>query len=202
MLGPPKDRRTLPNRLLVGVGQAAARKEGDMKRTLSFSIALFLILCQPLAAQRRSEAVEVKVDRLEPTPVGVSITLRALNSKDAIHMMIGFSEGESIARAMRHQKTARPMTHDLLKSFLERNGWRVQKVLIRDLASGTFLADLTVEKDHETQVYDTRPSDAMAIGLRFDAKIFVSAEVFEQQRKNEEVPQQKVKPSEPETLRL
>lgn len=173
-----------------------------MKRTLSLFVALFSIVCQPLAAQRGSEAVEVKVDRLEPTPVGVSITLRSINSKGAIHMMIGFSEGESIARAMRHQKTARPMTHDLVKSFLDRNGWRVQKVLIRDLAAGTFLADLTVEKDHETQVYDTRPSDAMAIGLRYDAKIFVNEEVFEQQRKNEEAPQQQVKPSEPETLRL
>ena len=97
------------------------------------------------------------------------------------------------------------MSHDLFKSFLDRNGWRVQRVLIRDLKDGTFFADMTVGKDSETQVYDARPSDAMAIGLRFGAKIFVSKRVFEEQKKSdgdEDREDQGVKPSEPETLKL
>ena len=175
-----------------------------MNRNVTLLLVLVLALAASLAAQRRNEAVEVTVEDLVATPVGISITLRAPGSSDRIRMLIGVSEGRSIARAMRNRKSSRPMTHDLFKEFLDRNGWKVQKVLIRDLASGTFLADLTLEKDSETQVYDARPSDAMAIALRFGAKIYVSKHVFEQQRENEERQEKRIKPdsSEPETLRL
>ena len=171
---------------------------------LALAAPLVAPLIAQLTAQRRSENVEVTVEDLVATPVGVSITLRASGSSDRIRMLIGVSEGRSIARAMRGRKSSRPMTHDLFKEFLDRNGWKVQKVLIRDLASGTFLADLTVEKGRETQVYDARPSDAIAIALRFGAKIYVSKHVFDQQRENEERQEKPVKPdsSEPETLRL
>lgn len=156
-----------------------------------------------LRAQRREEGVEVKVENLEATPVGVSITLRAAATRETLQMMIGFAEGQSIARAMQHQKSERPMSHDLFKSFLDRNGWRVQKVLIRDLQGGTFLADLTLENDsdHATQVYDARPSDAMAIGLRYGAKIFVSPQVFEAQKKHQREGEKQIR-SKPDELRL
>ena len=170
---------------------------------MAFGVAALLafsILGRPLLGQQSNGPVEVQVVELEPTPAGVSITLRAVNSRESIHMMIGLAEGESIMQAMHGRETQRPMTHDLLKNVLERNGWKVQKVLIRDLVRGTFRADLTLEKDQETQVYDARPSDAMAIGLRFGAKIFVNGEVFEQQKQYEPRPQ--TKPAEPDRLRL
>ena len=183
-----------------------------MNRNVTLLLVLVLALAAPLVVQltaqrtvqQRSETVEVTVEDLVATPVGVSITLRAPDSSDRIRMLIGVSEGRSIARAMRGRKSSRPMTHDLFKEFLDRNGWKVQKVLIRDLALGTFLADLTLEKDRETQVYDARPSDAMAIALRYGAKIYVSKHVFKQQREDEERQEKRVKPdaSEPETLRL
>ncbi len=154
-----------------------------MKEKVSMFIILFSVFCLPLAAQKHEDPVEVKVENLQATPVGVSLSLRAFNSPDTIHMMIGFPEGQSIARAMHNEMAERPMSHDLFKAFLDRNGWRVQKVLIRELKEGTFLAGSTVEKDHETQVYDARPSDAMAIGIRYGANIFVNPQVFKEQRK-------------------
>ena len=171
-----------------------------MKKRVFLFVGLFYIVAQPLVAQRPNDAVEVKVENLQATPLGVSVTLRAHNSRDRIQMMIGFPEGQSIALAMRHEKGPRPIAHDLFKDFLDRNGWQVQRVVIRALQGGTFLADLTLEKERETQVYDARPSDAMAIGLRYDAKIFVNKEVFEQQKQEEE--REEVKPKEPDTLRL
>ncbi len=172
-----------------------------MNRTVTLLMVCCYSFCLLLNAQRRDEAVEVRVDGLEATPAGVSVTLRASDSRDAVHMMIGFPEGQSIARAMRHEKAERPLSHDLFKAFLERNGWRVQKVLIRDLKNGTFLADLTVEKDHETQVFDARPSDAMAMGLRFGAKIFVNPQVFEEQKKGQSEDEKDLK-SKPDQLKL
>ena len=163
-------------------------KKGNMNRKLTISLlVLWCVSSMVVRAQRRDDGVEVNIDDLEATPVGVSITLRSSDSRETLHMMIGFTEGQSIARAMRHEKTERPMSHDLFKAFLDRNGWHVQKVLIKDLKAGTFIADLTLEgKDHETQVYDARPSDAMAIGIRYGAKIFVNRQVFEQQKKGED----------------
>jgi bifunctional DNase/RNase len=169
-----------------------------MNRKVLFPVLLLSLLLLPLKAQRRSEPVEVSVEDLQATPYGVSITLRSAESREVLNMMIGVAEGQAIARALRHEKTERPMTHDLLKAVLDHNGWRVQKVLIRNLAGRTFLADLVLEKAGQTQVYDSRPSDAIAIGLRYDAKIYVNREVFDQQRQEEE----KLKPSEPDTLRL
>ena len=178
-----------------------------MNRKVLLPVLLLSLLFLPLKAQRRSEPVEVSVEDLQATPYGVSITLRSAESREVLNMMIGVTEGQAIARALRHEKTERPMTHDLLKTVLDRNGWRVQKVLIRNLArratsGGTFLADLVLEKGSETQVYDVRPSDAIAIGLRYDAKIYVNPEVFDQQRQDQEEELEKLKPSEPDTLRL
>ncbi|MBI1956070.1 MAG: bifunctional nuclease family protein, partial [Acidobacteria bacterium] len=57
------------------------------------------------------------------------------------------------------------------------------------------------EHDGAVQVYDARPSDAMAIGLRYDAKIYVNKEVFEQQKQQEEKPKE-LQPSAPKTRKL
>ena len=173
-----------------------------MKFKVSVLTAVALFSCLTLVAQRHDEGVEVKVTDLVPTRFGVSLTLRASDSSGDIHMLVGLQEGQSIARAMHNNQAERPMSHDLFKSFLDRNGWRVQRVLIRDLKDGTFFADMTVEKDSQTQVYDARPSDAMAIGLRFGAKIFVNRRVFEEQKQSEGDEDREEKPNEPETLKL
>lgn len=160
-----------------------------------------LALGRPLSRQENPEPVEVQISELKPTPVGVDITLKDVDSQKSLHMLIGFSEGQSIMQAMRGRRRGRPMTHDLMKNFLERNDWKVDRVLIRDLVRGTFRANLILIRNGETQVYDARPSDAMAIGLRFGARIFVNQDVFDKQKEYEEAPEEK-KSSEPDTLRL
>jgi uncharacterized protein len=139
-----------------------------------------------LSAQLRKDAVEVQVEDLQPTPYGISITLRALRSGDPLHMLIGVNEGEAIARALSHRSPPRPMTHDLIATILGRTGWRVQRVLIRAISGSTFLADLVLEKNGETAIIDSRPSDAMAIAVRSDAKIYVNPEVFEAERNRQQ----------------
>ena len=166
-----------------------------MKPAILLSVAWMAVLCAaPLSAQRAkegaTEAVEVRVDGMDPTPYGVSITLRAFQSDETLHLMIGMNEGQAIARALGRQKPPRPMTHDLMKSLLDATGWRVQKVVIRDLVEertgATYLADLVVEKNGETKVIDARPSDAMALAVRTNAKIYVNPVVFLLERQHEE----------------
>ena len=160
-----------------------------------------------LPGQLRNDPVEVRVDDLNATPYGISITLRASRSSELLHMLIGVSEGEAIARALSHRNPPRPMTHDLITAILGRIGWRVQKVLIRGISGNTFLADLVLEKNGETEIIDSRPSDAMAIAVRSDAKIFVNPEVFEIERRREQQelenqPGEQPTPSEKEGLHL
>lgn len=131
-----------------------------------------------------NESIEVSVAEMAVTQAGVSLTLSDMDSPQSIHLMIGPAEGQAIVRALRHVKTPRPMTHDLMKIMLERDGWRVERVLIRDLIDNTFYADIVLEKNGQQQVIDARPSDAMAIGLRFDAKIFVRQKVFTLEREH------------------
>ena len=176
-----------------------------MNRNVILLTIMFFGLALLARAQRQDDAVEVRIDHLEPTPIGVSLTLRAADSHDSIHMMIGLPEGQSILRAMHRQPSDRPLSHDLFKSFLDRNGWKVKKVVIRDLKAGTFFADLALENDHESQVYDARPSDAMAIGIRFGAKIYVNSNVFEEQKKREggdKDQEKEEKSDQPEQLKL
>ena len=172
-----------------------------MNIKVSGLIVLLFSLCLPLAAQRQDEPVEVKVANMQPTPYGVIVTLRAHHSDNSVQLMIGYSEGQSISRAMHHQNAKRPMSHDLFKTFLDHNGWKVQKVVIRGIQDGTFLADLMMQKDKETQVYDARPSDALAIGLRYDARVYVNPQVFEQQKKDQEE-KESPESSEPDQLKL
>ena len=173
----------------------------SLRLLLTAAWAAFLVVGQPLHSQRRPEPVEVQVSELQPTPVGVNITLRDVNSRKTIRMLIGFSEGQSIMQAMRGRQRERPMTHDLMKNFLDRNDWKVDRVLIRDLVGGTFRANLVLVRNDETQVFDARPSDAVAIGLRYGARIYVNEEVFEQQEEYQEEPEDR-ESSEPESLRL
>ena len=162
---------------------AGFRKGGGiMNRTLMLCVLWILpVAVAPLRAQKRDDAVEVKVGDMQATPAGISVTLEATQSDQQLYIMIGLNEGEAIARTLEHVQTARPMTHDLMKTILDRTGWKVQSVLIRGVRGNSYLADLVLEKDGETMTLDSRPSDAMAIAVRSDAKIYVSPELFDQQ---------------------
>jgi bifunctional DNase/RNase len=176
-----------------------------MKSSLLLALLVGFFLLPPLLAQQSEDPVQVDVTDMQATRVGVLVTLQS-QDHDSLNLMIGLTEGEAIVRALRHQKTPRPMTHDLLKAFLDRSGWNVQKVIIRDLANDAYLADLIIEKDGETETFDCRPSDAIALGLRYDAKIFVKPHVFDLQRENQQEPQREQedlsRPSEGESIRL
>ncbi len=135
---------------------------------------------------------EVTVDRVMLTNLGFALTLRALDGAGRIEMMVGFLEGESIHKAQRNEKAPRPMTHDIFKTFLDRNGWKVESVVVRDLVEGAFHADLVFQKDGQKQTYDARPSDSIALALRSGAKIFVANKVFDlQRREDEKTPEQR-----------
>ena len=87
----------------------------------------------------------------------------------------------AISLAVTEESPDRPYTHDLMRTMLERLGARVDRVIIDDLWQDTFYAKIYLQKTGATEVMeiDSRPSDAIAIALRFRAPIYVAEAVLE-----------------------
>jgi len=69
------------------------------------------------------------------------------------------------------------MTHDLLKSFLDKLGIAIEKIVVNDVRNNTFYALIHCHRDGQALIVDSRPSDAIALALRMSSPIFVEEEV-------------------------
>lgn len=93
-------------------------------------------------------------------------------------IIIGMFEAQAIAIEIEKITPNRPMTHDLFAKFAEVFNYTVQEVIIYDLKEGIFYAKLICSGDNKLKEIDARPSDAIAIGLRFGAPIFTSEKIL------------------------
>jgi bifunctional DNase/RNase len=122
------------------------------------------------------------MDPASNTPI---IILKSEESDQAIPIWIGLLEATSIASALQQIEFDRPMTHDLFKNFMETMHARVVKIEVCDLKNNTFFARIYCEAGNRTFDMDARPSDAIAIALRFGAPIYVDDKVVQQSKKGE-----------------
>ena len=113
------------------------------------------------------------------TPI---IILKSAEDDRTIPIWIGLLEATSIASAMRSIKFDRPMTHDLFKNFMEIQKVEVAKVEVCDLKDNTYYARIYCISEEKTFSMDARPSDAIAIALRFSAPIYVDDKVFSESK--------------------
>ena len=119
------------------------------------------------------------MDPASNTPI---IILKSEDSDQAIPIWIGLLEATSIASAMQDIKYERPMTHDLFKNFSDTLEISIAKIEVCDLKDNTFFARIYfVTKDGSFDI-DSRPSDAIALALRFSAPIFVADAVLQQSK--------------------
>lgn len=87
-------------------------------------------------------------------------------------IIIGMFEAQAIAIEIEKIIPNRPMTHDLFKSFAQNFDFTVSEIIISDLKEGVFFAKIVCNNGGGVIEVDARPSDAIAIGLRFDVPIF------------------------------
>lgn len=87
-------------------------------------------------------------------------------------IIIGMFEAQAIAIEIEKIIPNRPMTHDLFKSFANNFHFTVEEIIISDLKEGVFFAKIVCSDGLKKMEIDARPSDAIAIGLRFDSPIF------------------------------
>jgi len=101
-----------------------------------------------------------------------ALVLGEVNGNRRLPIIIGMFEAQAIAIEIERITPNRPMTHDLFKSFAHNFNFDVNEVLISDLKEGVFFAKLICGNGDRTVEIDSRPSDAIAIGIRFGVPIF------------------------------
>ena len=101
-----------------------------------------------------------------------ALVLGESNGNRRLPIIIGMFEAQAIAIEIERITPNRPMTHDLFKSFAHNFKFEVNEVLISDLKEGVFFAKLICSNGQQTVEIDSRPSDAIAIGIRFGVPIF------------------------------
>ncbi|MEP7346544.1 MAG: bifunctional nuclease family protein, partial [Gemmatimonadaceae bacterium] len=85
---------------------------------------------------------------------------------------IGQAEAESILLEMNGVKKERPLTHDLCRSIIVGLGGELRRVQITRVLKGTYYAEMHIVRADNVYTVDSRPSDAIAVALRFPAAIF------------------------------
>jgi bifunctional DNase/RNase len=122
-------------------------------------------------------------------------------------IIIGMFEAQAIAIEIERITPNRPMTHDLFRSLAEAFEIRLIEVVISDLREGVFYARLVcVGEDRKIEI-DARPSDAIAIALRFNAPVYTYENVLQEagivlsDEEDDEAFEEVRKPARPESLK-
>lgn len=125
------------------------------------------------------ERIQVDILGLSTSPSSggaYALILKEVNGLRRLPIIIGAFEAQSIALEMEGIKPPRPLTHDLLKNVMDSLGASLNDVFINELKDGTFYAILNLD----AQEVDSRPSDAIALAVRYGVPIFVSDKVMDE----------------------
>lgn len=105
-----------------------------------------------------------------------ALVLREIEGPRRLPIVIGPAEAQAIVTELEGHHPPRPMTHDLLKSVIDALGSQLREIIITSLHEGTFYATLVL--DYGGQEIDARPSDAIALSVRYGTPIYVSEDVL------------------------
>jgi bifunctional DNase/RNase len=124
--------------------------------------------------------LEVKIDglALDMTTNSPVVILAPLNLNKVLPIWIGHSEAWAIAMELSGIGSKRPMTHDLLKMVISALSAKIEKVEITELREQTFYARLLLSADGKSYAIDARPSDSIAMALKWGAPIFAEETLF------------------------
>jgi bifunctional DNase/RNase len=112
------------------------------------------------------------------TDTKILVLARQDGHPDSFPIWIGAAEGHAIKLALDTTLTPRPMSHDLIKSFMEHLNVSVRRVVIGDVKNSTYYATVYLENNGVERTVDARPSDAISLALRTRAPIYVTEDVL------------------------
>ena len=108
------------------------------------------------------------------------IVLKEVDGERKFPIVIGSNEAYAIDRRLKGIPTPRPLTHDLLANIIETMGGNIDHIEINDLQAHTFFARIHIRQNGKTVEIDSRPSDAIALGIATVVPIFVAEHVLEE----------------------
>ena len=108
------------------------------------------------------------------------IVLKEVDGDRKFPIVIGSPEAYAIDRRLKGIPTPRPLTHDLLANVIETMGGSIDRIEINDLQAHTFFARIHIRLNNRMLEIDSRPSDAIALGIATVVPIFVADHVLEE----------------------
>ena len=123
-------------------------------------------------AQRKIKLEILGLSSSQSTTGSFALVLGETEGNRRLPIIIGMFEAQAIAIEIEKIIPNRPMTHDLFKSFASTFHFHVEEIVISDLKEGVFFAKIVCTDGLKKTEIDARPSDAIAIGLRFDSPIY------------------------------
>jgi uncharacterized protein len=118
----------------------------------------------------------VMIDAASHSPV---VVLEDRAGGAELPIWVGPAEARAIVMRLEGVEAPRPMTHDLMKNMLDQTGVRFDRVSIHALDEGTYYARIFLTAEGDSVEIDSRPSDAIALAVRFDKPIFVARDLLE-----------------------
>ena len=108
-----------------------------------------------------------------------AVVLGELNGLRRLPIVIGGFEAQAIAVALEKMQPSRPLTHDLVKNFMNAFAIDLHEIIICDLQEGIFYSKLVCSSEHDTIEIDSRTSDALALAVRFGCPIYTYENILE-----------------------
>lgn len=108
-----------------------------------------------------------------------AVVLGEVNGLRRLPIVIGGFEAQAIAVALEKMHPSRPLTHDLMKNFMNAFNVDLHEIVINDLQEGIFYSRLVCSNDRETIEIDSRTSDAIALAVRFGCPIYTYEHILE-----------------------
>jgi len=141
------------------------------------------------AAARAEVEMQIRGLMMDPLTNMPIVVLKDVASDTVLPIWVGIFEANASALELEKSTTPRPMTHDLLRNITRGLNAVVRKIVVSELRDDTFFAVIWMEHDGETVVIDSRPSDAIALALRWDCPIYASRAVLDNAKQVAEGPQ-------------
>lgn len=124
------------------------------------------------------ELVGIEMER--PPNIPCLVLREAEGEGRVLPIFIGGPEATAIAFALEEVETPRPMTHDLIKDLLDEIGARIERVTVTELRDATFYAEIVLSSAGSVHSVSARPSDAVALAIRYGVPVFAEEGVLDE----------------------
>ncbi len=114
-------------------------------------------------------------EHTQPTYI---LILKEKNGNRRLPIVIGHFEAQAIAIKLDKITPKRPITHDLTTNILKTFGISIIEITINKMEDDIFYSEITIEQNGKIIKIDARPSDAIALALRFDSPIYATPQVL------------------------